>query len=468
MNQKILAVGLIVLSFALYTPKLTAATSPFPDISAASEHAAAIDFLKNKGIITGYPDGTFQPDKTINRAEALKLLFLSRKVLNISDAATSTTVNFPDVKASDWFYEYVQKAASQEIVKGYEDGTFKPANEITAAESLKIMEIGLITGFQAPTVSTAPFTDVIISSWYAPFLEFAKVKQIIEARGDGSYAPDRKMTRAEFAEAIYRVIYLQSNKVDRFPLSLNWQYCNNFELGYKIKHPFSWEMMVANDQMVFWKKDEANGQVSFARVYPNSAVAVVAVDSNNSKLSLDKYMDLIEYGEGSSKQVITLNGLPYASVQIEQSGLQDSYFQMPNGQIVIIYAQIGDGALSSQLKEEMRYIIGSVRESKTATDEQNCLAGVVSSSTNSGTGTTTTVSPEETLTAEILKLVLIDGKANEALGKINDELLFSTDSLGIGTGPVDYYYSASLNLSIKVDRDSATILATKSGKTSEF
>lgn len=467
MKQKILAVVLAILSFTGYMPVMQAATSPFPDIDAANEHAVAIEFLKNKGIITGYPDGTFQPDKTINRAEALKLLFLSRNVLNISDPALIEKISFPDVQVSDWFYDYVQKAASSEIVKGYSDGTFKPANDITAAESLKIMEIGLILGFQTPTVSVAPYSDVALDSWYAPYLDYAKTKQLIEGGGDGSFDPERKMTRAEFAEAIYRVLYMQSNQLERFPLSLNWPYCNNFELGYKIKHPFGWEVIAADDQMIFWKKDEANGQVSFARVYPNSAVAVIAVDTNKAKLSLDKYMDLIEYGSGSSKQVITLNGLPYASVQIEQSGLQDSYFQMPNGQIVIIYAQIGDGPANGELKEAIRYIIGSVRESKAADEGVNCLVQKIGGTDKVSSGSSS-ITPEEALIEEILKLVLVDGKAGQALDKLNDELLFHTDSLGIGTGPVDYYFTAKLNITIKIDRDSATILATKSGKTSAF
>jgi hypothetical protein len=161
-----------------------------------------------------------------------------------------------------------------------------------------------------------------------------------------------------------------------------------------------------------------------------------------------------------------MNGLPYASVQIDKSGLQDSYFQLANGKIVAIYAQTGDGILSAQLKEEILNIIGSVKESNSADiNEQSCL--VVDAETKAGNAGNT-ISTKDQLISELMKLVLVNGKAEQALGKLNDEIIIETDSIGIGTGPVDYYYSASVNLSLKIDRNSATVLASKTGKTSAF
>jgi hypothetical protein len=445
-----------------------AVSSSFPDVPATSEHAAAIEYLKSKGIISGYKDGTFKPEQTINRAEALKLVFLGRQALSMPAAGTLKSFSFPDVKSSDWFYQYVAEAYSLGIVQGYEDGSFKPANEITAAESLKVLFSGLVNNFQLPELTSAPFTDVLITQWYAPYVLYGKNRQLIEARGDGSYHPERKITRAEFAELIYRVIYSQSGSLEKFPISQNWLYCNEAALGYKIKHPYSWLTMGAGKQLIFWKQDQENGQVSFARVFPNSAVAIVAVDDNESGLSLETYVKQIEYGSGASRQMLTLNGLPYSSILVEQNGLQDSYFQMPDGKILIIYAQFGSGALTSQLKEELRYIIGSVKASTSADpNESDCLAGTAPAA-NSQVTTATTVSGPDQIKAEILKEVLIAGKATVMLEKVSDEVLFETDSIGIGTGPVDYYFSQSLNLTLKIDRNSDTILATESGKTSSF
>jgi hypothetical protein len=111
-------------------------------------------------------------------------------------------------------------------------------------------------------------------------------------------------------------------------------------------------------------------------------------------------------------------------------------------------------------------IIGSVKESNSADiNEQSCL--VVDAETKAGNAGNT-ISTKDQLISELMKLVLVNGKAEQALGKLNDEIIIETDSIGIGTGPVDYYYSASVNLSLKIDRNSATVLASKTGKTSAF
>ncbi len=477
MKKKIISLGLLL---ALLTGQtvVQALGDPFPDVSGKSERAAAIDFLKVKGITSGYPDGTFRPDNTINRAEALKLVFLARKALSLPEVPVAKTLNFPDVNKTDWFYGYVESAYNLGEVQGYQDGLFKPANEITATESLKIIYSGLIPDLSLPTVTADPYTDVKSDQWYAPYVEFGRQKLLIEARGDGSYLPERKMSRADFAEALYRTMYIQLNKTDRFPINLNWRACNNFEMGYSIKRPFSWLTLPAGNQLILWKQDVANRQVSFGRVFPNSLVAIVAVDNNEGKLTLQSYMDQIEYGAGATKQVITLNGMPYAYVSLPGNGLQDSYLQLSNGKILVIYAQMGDGPLGPQLKEELRYIIGSIRESSTSDGQsENCLATLptatqsapaTDNSSTVVTSTTPALSASEQLKAEILKMVLVEGQATEVTQKLTDENLFETDSIGIGTGPVDYYYSQTIDLTLKIDRNSATILATKSGKSSSF
>ncbi len=472
MRQKLLISVLLAGTLTLNLVDIVTA-SKFQDVPAGNEHSAAIDYLVGIGALSGYPDGTFKPQNTINRAEALKIVSLTRLKLRGEESGQLKSINFPDVKKSDWYYDAVQKAFSIGVVEGYTDGTFKPANEITAAESLKIIELSLVKNYVNPLDGGAvvqSFTDVKLNAWYAPYLTYAKQKQYIEAKGDGSYDPERKMSRADFAEAVYRVSYSEENKLEKFPMSLNWNYCNNFGLGYKVKYPNDWIKISAADQMIFWKKDNENGQVSFARVFPNSAVVIVAIDKNPQKLALDKYLNLIEYGAGSNKNVITLNGLPYASVFLEQSGLQDSYFQMANGNILIIYAQTGDGSISAQLKEQIRYLIGSVRESSSNDGSgANCI-GVASavSGADAAVSSVVPVSAEEQLIGDILKLVLVSGKSSQALNTVNDEILISTDTIGIGTGPVDYYYSAKLDLTLKIDRGTETILATKKSKTSAF
>ena len=92
------------------------------------------------GIIGGYDDGTFRADAQVNRAEALKIISLAAQLKIASESGgTVSPIYFSDVAGGDWFVEYVRQANDLGIVKGYEDGTFRPANPITRAEAAKII-----------------------------------------------------------------------------------------------------------------------------------------------------------------------------------------------------------------------------------------------------------------------------------------------------------------------------------------
>ena len=136
----------------------------FPDVPENSVYYGAVEFLKTKGIISGYPDGTFQTEKTINRAEALKIVMLG----NGSDLTSQTTLSFPDVPEKEWFYDFVRKAFELQIVEGYPDGNFKPGNNINVAESLKIIFKGFKVEIPQEVVNN-PYADVEKSEWYAPY-----------------------------------------------------------------------------------------------------------------------------------------------------------------------------------------------------------------------------------------------------------------------------------------------------------
>jgi len=93
----------------------------FSDIRSPSL-AEAVDYLNENGIIQGYPDGYFRPDRIINRAEALKIIFESRGMTPGEDTASG----FPDVEMKAWFAKYVTQAKKMNIIEGYNDGTYKP------------------------------------------------------------------------------------------------------------------------------------------------------------------------------------------------------------------------------------------------------------------------------------------------------------------------------------------------------
>ncbi|MBA4337059.1 hypothetical protein C0416_04805 [bacterium] len=114
----------------------------FADISLDS-NAWYKDFVYSaaeSGIVSGYTDGTFGPDKAITRAEATKILV---NVQHLMDEGYKGTKYFDDVEESDWYFDYVSSGKENELIYGAEDGegksVFNPNNNISRAETALIL-----------------------------------------------------------------------------------------------------------------------------------------------------------------------------------------------------------------------------------------------------------------------------------------------------------------------------------------
>lgn len=94
-----------------------------------------INLVTKTGLMEGYEDKTFRPDKYITREEMSKILSLLEKNLKETE-----NISFNDVSSERWSYKYIMEMAKQGILKGYEDGSFRPQNSITRAEIAVILE----------------------------------------------------------------------------------------------------------------------------------------------------------------------------------------------------------------------------------------------------------------------------------------------------------------------------------------
>lgn len=185
------------LGLAFFT---SANAQTFEDVPTTHPYYAAVEALVSQEIINGYPDGTFKPDKAINRVETLKVLLLSADL-----ALEETTYNagFPDIVSNSWYSKYVVRAKNDGIVKGNPDGFFYPNNQVNFAEALKI--ICLTNQIELSTsITTAPFLDVPSNSWFAPYFEYAKNNNIIQKQSNENAFPSTLLTRAEVAELVFR------------------------------------------------------------------------------------------------------------------------------------------------------------------------------------------------------------------------------------------------------------------------
>ncbi len=145
-----------------------AAVATYPDVPLSHRGAVAIHSLQAADIMRGYPDGSFGPEVTLNRAELMKLLVESSVG---AEEAEGYGDCFPDV-AAEWYAAYVCYAAKQEWVSGYPDGTFQPGRSVNTAEALKMIVGSRGYDIVPPDVAagTAPFGT---GAWFAPYISTA-------------------------------------------------------------------------------------------------------------------------------------------------------------------------------------------------------------------------------------------------------------------------------------------------------
>ena len=172
----------------------------------------AIEYLYANEVISGYPDNTYRPDNTVNRAELLKILVGGK---GLSPSIDQYSNCFPDV-TNEWFAPYICYAKSSGWVEGYPDGTFTPGLEVNKAEAIKMLVNS--QGYKLPSqVEDNLYIDVMSDTWFAPYIQVAKDKGLLEEIGS-LYHPAEYMTRAQISENIYRAMFIQENGLETFPI----------------------------------------------------------------------------------------------------------------------------------------------------------------------------------------------------------------------------------------------------------
>jgi hypothetical protein len=205
--------ALVTWTLTLWTlaliPWTLSAQAAFPDVSDEHPNKTAIEFLQSRDVISGASDGNFYPERLVNRAEFLKMALNSSPL----QAAPGSGLSFSDVNASDWFYEFVREAFHRQIVKGFEDGSFKPAQTVIKVEALKMLIEA--HGILASSPSIDPYTDVPKDAWFAAYVNYTKDKNLHELSSN-TFNPTQAMTRGDLAEMIYRLIIIREQNLDRF------------------------------------------------------------------------------------------------------------------------------------------------------------------------------------------------------------------------------------------------------------
>jgi LPXTG-site transpeptidase (sortase) family protein len=219
MNLSRVTITLGIATSLAFAP-LRVSAETFYDVPEQYKYAEGINALTDLGVINGYPDGSFQPEKTISRAEAAKILMATIKPQSAINETQddlysfATASPFPDVDPLDWFAPYVTLATQNGIVQGYPDGFFRPGNTINMAEGLKmILETYGVDATRARYVEH-PLLLVNPEDWFARYFQTAYNRNLINR--EKSYHPAQGMTRGEFAETLYRLKTIKESGEDFF------------------------------------------------------------------------------------------------------------------------------------------------------------------------------------------------------------------------------------------------------------
>jgi hypothetical protein len=167
-----------------------------PNLADITGHWAETSILQlaRLGIVEGKLGNLFAPNDAITRAEFTKMI-----VLAFHPAIEQiTTTSYEDVLMGDWFAPYVETLLRDGVV---DDTTmFNPNVPITRAEAVKILI--LASGNNAENLDIDTFSDVLPTDWFSPYVTFMKARNLIVGYPDGTFRPAQAMTRAEAAQIL--------------------------------------------------------------------------------------------------------------------------------------------------------------------------------------------------------------------------------------------------------------------------
>lgn len=184
----------------------------FPDVSENHWASSQIDELSDKGVIVGYPDGTFKPDDNVTRAEFASMAI---RALGQEHASVAQPVNFTDIDSEYWAYDSIQKALYFELISCPQEGdVFRPDDTVTREESMTVAVNALTT----EQISEAKAKEVlskyadaasIPQSFLIPAGKAEILDMIVVMPADdkkASLEPTRPATRAEVAAILYNMM----------------------------------------------------------------------------------------------------------------------------------------------------------------------------------------------------------------------------------------------------------------------
>lgn len=195
-NRNLSIIVTIIMIMAMF-PSIAFAASP-TDLANHWAKVQVGDWM-DKGLVNGYPDGTFKPDNNITRAEFMVI------VNGAFGYKEKATVDYKDVTADAWYADAVAKAKAAGYFTGYADGTAKPDSPISRQETAVV--IMKVKGLTQNESAAAKFTDAAgISQWSKGAIGATVTAGFMNGYPDGSFKANNPITRAEAVVALSKAM----------------------------------------------------------------------------------------------------------------------------------------------------------------------------------------------------------------------------------------------------------------------
>lgn len=178
---------------------ISASAAVYSDITGHPDEGYIAEYSSH-GLVSGYPDGTFQPNANITRAEVTALV----NQLELPQIKTTNTA-FLDVPTHEWYYSTVSNAVKSGLVSGYEDNTFRPQKNITRFEAISIVS-RLVESTDAASIQL-PYGDrETIPAWVNGSVKNLYAEGIISEYSGNFINGNTPVTRAEMVRMLDKVM----------------------------------------------------------------------------------------------------------------------------------------------------------------------------------------------------------------------------------------------------------------------
>lgn len=173
---------------------------PFVDVTEDKWYYDAVAYVYQQGIMVGMSETTFEPNTTVNRAQVVQMLYNLEGQPQVSGDS-----GFSDIRDGQWYAKAVAWASANDVVAGYEDGTFRPTRAVTREEFAQILyNYAKCKGYGlSASADLGKFPDSgQVSSWAETALGWANGNGLINGHDDGRLDPKGSTIRAQAASIL--------------------------------------------------------------------------------------------------------------------------------------------------------------------------------------------------------------------------------------------------------------------------